>query len=81
MRNVRRWAVYILWLVVAAPIHLWIVSLQRLGVLVGEALLWLVDLAAALAGWPPARVLLGRAARQAANAAAHEFRPSSWSSA
>jgi hypothetical protein len=81
MRAARQWAVYILWLALAAPIHLWIVSLQHLGVLVGEASVWLVDLAAALAGWPPARVLLGRAARQAVRAATHEFRPSSWSSA
>jgi hypothetical protein len=81
MRTARRWVAYILWLVVAAPIHVWIISLQRLGVLVGEALVWLVDLAAALAGWPPARVLLTRAARQAAGAAAHEFRPPSWRSA
>jgi hypothetical protein len=72
---------YILWLVLAAPLHLWIVSLQHFGVLVSEALVWLVDLAAALAGWPPARVLLGRAARRVTWAAAHEFRPSSWSSA
>ncbi|WP_157251147.1 hypothetical protein [Nonomuraea typhae] len=67
------WALYLLRLALGAPVHLWIIALQALGALIAGAIVWSVDLAAALAGGPPARVLLRRLARQ--------LHPSSWSTA
>lgn len=55
-----RWFLYLCRVAVSAPVHVWIVAVQCLGAVVG----WLVDLLAALAGWPPACVLFARLARQ-----------------